>query len=181
MILTTLHDDVLEIRMDNPPLNVMSRGLRIALLQALVEAQDNDAVKAIVLTGTGKAFTAGADITEFGSPTMMPALPEVVDALEASGKPVVAAIQGLALGGGVEIALGCHYRVATPAAKFGLPEVNLGLLPGAGGTQRLPRLVGVEDALDMIVSGAPIGSAKTRSTRGVSGASTGISGSVDRP
>ncbi|GAB1407144.1 3-hydroxyacyl-CoA dehydrogenase NAD-binding domain-containing protein [Thermomonas brevis] len=160
MIATTLHDDVLEIRMDNPPLNVMSRGLRIALLQALAEAQDIDAVKAIVLTGTGKAFTAGADITEFGSPTMMPALPEVVDALEASGKPVVAAIQGLALGGGVEIALGCHYRLAAHEAKFGLPEVNLGLLPGAGGTQRLPRLVGAEEALDMIVSGAPIAAAK---------------------
>ena len=160
MIATTLHDDVLEIRLDNPPLNVMSRGLRIALLQALAEAQDNDAVKAIVLASTGKAFTAGADITEFGSPTMLPALPEVVDALEASGKPVVAAIQGLALGGGVEVALGCHYRLAVPGATFGLPEVNLGLLPGAGGTQRLPRLVGVEAALDMIVSGASISASK---------------------
>ena len=156
MIITPLHDDVLEIRLDNPPLNVMSRGLRSALLQALANAQGNDAVKAIVLSSTGKAFTAGADITEFGNPAMVPALPEVVDAVEASGKPVVAAIQGLALGGGVEIALGCHYRLAAPVAKFGLPEVSLGLLPGAGGTQRLPRLAGVEAALDMIVSGAPI-------------------------
>lgn len=155
MIVTTLHDDVLEIRLDNPPLNVMNRSLRIDLLQALADARDDDAVKAIVLAGTGKAFSAGADITEFGS-DMDPALPKLVDAVEDCTKPVVAAVQGLALGGGVEILLGCHYRLATRAAKFGLPEVTLGLLPGAGGTQRLPRLVGVEDALDIIVTGAPI-------------------------
>ena len=160
MIATTLHDDILEIRMDNPPLNVMSRALRTDLLKALGEAQTDIAVKAIVLASTGKTFTAGADITEFGKPAMEPTLPEVVCAIEASRKPVIAAIQGLALGGGVEIALGCHYRLATPQAKFGLPEVSLGLLPGAGGTQRLPRLIGVEAALDMIVSGAPIPAAK---------------------
>ena len=160
MIATTLHDDVLEIRMENPPLNVMSRGLRIDLLKAIGDAQSDPAVKAIVLTSTGKAFTAGADITEFGKSGMDPNLPELVDAIEASAKPVVAAIQGLALGGGVEIALGCHYRIATPQARFGLPEVNLGLLPGAGGTQRLPRVAGAEAALEMIVSGSPISATK---------------------
>ena len=160
MIATTLHDDVLEIRMENPPLNVMSRGLRIDLLKAIGDAQSDPAVKAIVLASTGKAFTAGADITEFGKPGMDPNLPELVDAIEASAKPVVAAIQGLALGGGVEIALGCHYRIATPQARFGLPEVNLGLLPGAGGTQRLPRVAGAEAALEMIVSGSPISATK---------------------
>lgn len=156
MITTTLHDDVLEIRMDHPPLNVMSRDLRIKLLQALADAQADDAVKAIVLASAGRTFSAGADITEFDDPDITPTLPEVVNALEASSKPVVVALQGLALGGGVEIALGCHYRLAAPQAKLGLPEVTLGLLPGAGGTQRLPRLVGVEAALDMIVSGAAI-------------------------
>ncbi len=160
MITTTLHDDVLEIRMDNPPLNVMSRDLRIKLLRTLADAQADDAVKAIVLASAGRAFSAGADITEFDDPDMAPALPEVVDAIEASSKPVVVAVHGLALGGGVEIALACHYRLAVPQAKFGLPEVTLGLLPGAGGTQRLPRLVGVEASLDMIVTGAAIPAAK---------------------
>ena len=159
MIVTTLHDDVLEIRLDNPPLNVMGRSLRIDLLRALAAAGDDDAVKAIVLASTGKAFSAGADITEFGT-AMDPALPELVDAVEACTKPVVAAVQGLALGGGVEILLGCHYRLAVPQARFGLPEVTLGLLPGAGGTQRLPRLVGVEAALDIIVTGEPISAAR---------------------
>lgn len=156
MITTTLHDDVLEIQLDNPPLNVMSRDLRIRLLHKLAEAQLDDAVKAIVLASTGRAFSAGADITEFDDLDATPALPEVVDAIEASTKPVVAAIQGLALGGGVEVALGCHYRLAAPHAKLGLPEVTLGLLPGAGGTQRLPRLVGVQAALEMIVTGEAI-------------------------
>ena len=156
MIATTRHDGILEIRMDNPPLNVMSRGLRSDLLRAIIDAQADTSVKAIVLASNGKTFTAGADITEFGCTSMEPELPELVDAIEASGKPVIAAIQGLALGGGVEIALGCHYRLATPQAGFGLPEVKLGLLPGAGGTQRLPRLIGVAAALDMIVSGERI-------------------------
>ena len=109
MIATTLHDDVLEIRMDNPPLNVMSRDLRIKLLRTLADAQADDAVKAIVLTSAGRAFSAGADITEFDDPDMTPALPEVVDAIEASTKPVVVALHGLALGGAVEVALSCHY------------------------------------------------------------------------
>ena len=159
MIVTTLHDDVLELRLDNPPLNVLSRPLRAELLDALAKAQADDSVKGIVLSSTGKAFTAGADITEFGD-LLEPSLPALIDAIEASTKPVVAAIQGLALGGGVEVALGCHYRLGVPQARLGLPEVTLGLLPGAGGTQRLPRLVGVPAALDIIVSGAPIPAAK---------------------
>ncbi len=156
MIETHLHDDILEIVMNNPPVNALDVRVRDGLEKAIRGAQSDDAVKAIVIRGGGKLFSAGADITEFGKPPSNPSLPEVIDAIEASTKPVIAAIHGTALGGGLEIALGCHYRIATPGAKLGLPEVALGLLPGAGGTQRLPRLIGVEAALDMIVSGNPI-------------------------
>src|SRR3546814_6368970 len=114
----------------------------------------------MVVRGAGRRCSGCAEITEFGKLSADPVLPEVVDAMEASAKPVVAAIHGMALGGGLEVALGCHYRISTPKAKLGLPEVTLGLLPGAGGTQRLPRLVGVETALDMIASGSPISAAK---------------------
>ena len=117
------------------------------------QAGANAAVKAVVLICEGRTFIAGADITEFGKPPQSPWLPEVVDAIENSTKPAIAAIHGTALGGGLEVALGCHYRVAVPSAKCGLPEVHLGLLPGAGGTQRLPRVVGPEQALDMVTSG----------------------------
>jgi 3-hydroxyacyl-CoA dehydrogenase len=130
--------------------------VRDGLEKTIRGAQSDEHVKAIVIRGGGKIFSAGADITEFGKPPSKPSLPEVIDAIEASTKPVIAAIHGTALGGGLEIALGCHFRIATPGAKLGLPEVALGLLPGAGGTQRLPRLIGVEAALDMIVSGNPI-------------------------
>src|SRR5476651_773671 len=121
-------------------------------------------VKAIVLTCAGRTFIAGADITEFGKPPVAPSLAEVEAAIEAAPKPVVAAIHGTALGGGFETALACHYRVAVPSAKVGLPEVKLGLLPGAGGTQRLPRLVGVESALNMIVSGTTVAAEALRGT-----------------
>ncbi|WP_313806559.1 3-hydroxyacyl-CoA dehydrogenase NAD-binding domain-containing protein [Sphingobium sp.] len=164
MIETKQHRDVLEIVMANPPVNALGEHLRKGLHQAISTAQRDDGVKAIVIRGSGKLFSGGADITEFGKAFASPSLPELVDAIEASNKPVVAAIHGLALGGGLEIALGCHYRIATRSAKLGLPEVSLGLLPGAGGTQRLPRLVGVEAALDMIVSGAPISAAKAAET-----------------
>jgi 3-hydroxyacyl-CoA dehydrogenase len=160
MIETTLHDGILEIVMANPPVNALGAGVRQGLAKALAEAQDDPAVKAIVIRGGGKMFSGGADITEFGKPPVDPWLPQLVDAIEASAKPVVAAIHGMALGGGLEVALGCHYRIASPKAKLGLPEVSLGLLPGAGGTQRLPRLVGVEAALGMIVSGAPVPASK---------------------
>jgi 3-hydroxyacyl-CoA dehydrogenase len=160
MIETKLHDDILEIVVANPPVNALGGAVRKGILDALVSAQVDDAVRAIVIRGGGKMFSGGADITEFGKPPVDPWLPQLVDAIEASAKPVVAAIHGMALGGGLEVALGCHYRIATAKAKLGLPEVSLGILPGAGGTQRLPRLIGVEAALGMIVSGAPIPAAK---------------------
>ncbi len=156
MIETHLHDDVLEIVMNNPPVNALGRGLREAVDNALRGALADDRVKAIVIRGASKLFSGGADITEFGEPHAAPQLPELIDLIESSPKPVVAAIHGAALGGGLEVAMGCHYRLATPGAKLGLPEVTLGILPGAGGTQRLPRLIGVGAALSMIVSGTPI-------------------------
>lgn len=160
MIETKLHDDVLEIVMTNPPVNALGAQVRQGLAKALADAQGDPAIKAIVIRGAGKMFSGGADITEFGKPPVDPWLPQVVDAIEASAKPVVAAIHGMALGGGLEVALGAHYRIASPKARLGLPEVSLGILPGAGGTQRLPRLVGVETALGMIVSGTPIAASK---------------------
>ena len=160
MIETHLHGDILEIVLNNPPVNALGAGIRQGLAGAITAAQTDAAVKAIVIRGGGKLFSGGADITEFGKPWVEPGLPEVVDIIEASAKPVVAAIHGMALGGGCEVALACHYRIATPKTKLGLPEVTLGLLPGAGGTQRLPRLIGVAATLEMIVLGAPIDAAK---------------------
>ncbi|MCA1494734.1 enoyl-CoA hydratase/isomerase family protein [Ensifer sp. NBAIM29] len=154
------HHEVLEIVMNNPPVNALGVGLRKAILDGLRDALADDRVVAIVIRGGGKLFSGGADITEFGKSHAVPYLGELINAIEASHKPVVAAIHGMALGGGLEVALGCHYRVATKSAKLGLPEVTLGLLPGAGGTQRLPRLVGLPQALEMIVSGAPVPGAK---------------------
>ncbi len=156
-VVTTHKDgDVLVVVSDSPPVNALGAAVRQGLAEAMHTAASDDGVKAVVIVGHGKTFFAGADITEFGKPPVEPGLPEVVDLIEASTKPVVAAIHGTALGGGLEVALGCHYRVAVPSAKVGLPEVKLGLLPGAGGTQRLPRVIGVEAALPMIVSGDPI-------------------------
>ena len=154
------HGDVAVVHMDNPPVNALGHGLRAGLMDALAGLSGESGLRAIVLAGTARAFSGGADITEFGRPTQEPNLRVVISAVEDMPVPVVAAIQGVALGGGLELALGCHARVAWPGAKLGLPEVKLGLLPGAGGTQRLPRLVGVEKALSMIVTGAPIGAAE---------------------
>jgi 3-hydroxyacyl-CoA dehydrogenase len=148
------------IKIDSPPVNALSQKVRVGIMQALQSAIDDPATQAIVLKCAGRTFIAGADIREFGKPPVAPYLPEVVAALEACPKPVVAAIHGTALGGGFEIALGCHYRVASSDARVGLPEVKLGLLPGAGGTQRLPRLIGVEAALPFMVSGDPVASDK---------------------
>ena len=148
------------IAMDNPPVNALSHALRSGLVAAIEKARDSDAVKAVMLIGTARAFSAGADISEFGTPRQLPSLIDVVALLDAMVKPVIAAISGLALGGGFELALGCHYRVAAPGSRVGLPEVKLGLLPGAGGTQRLPRLVGAEAAAQIIVSGDPVPAAK---------------------
>lgn len=156
MIEAHSHDGVYEIILSNPPVNALAAPLRQELAAALDEAEADARVSAIVIRGSGKLFSAGADITELDSPLVEPQLPDLVNRIEASAKPVVAAIHGAALGGGLEIALACHYRIATETSKFGLPEVLIGILPGAGGTQRLPRLVGVPAALDMIVSGTPI-------------------------
>ncbi|MEO0422010.1 MAG: 3-hydroxyacyl-CoA dehydrogenase NAD-binding domain-containing protein [Pseudomonadota bacterium] len=144
------------IRVANPPVNAISHAVRLGLVAAVEEAAKHGHAKMLVLACDGRTFMAGADIREFGKPWEPPGLPEVVDALEASTLPIVAAIHGNALGGGLEIALGCHYRVAAAGARLGFPEVNLGLIPGAQGTQRAPRLMGVSEALTMIVTGKPI-------------------------
>ncbi|MAT84446.1 MAG: 3-hydroxyacyl-CoA dehydrogenase [Gammaproteobacteria bacterium] len=150
-------DDVALLTVDNPPVNPLSSGVRQGLHDGVSQALADDAVKAIVLTGAGRAFIAGADISEFGAAaTQGPGLHEVLTMMENSTKPIVAAINGTAFGGGLEVALCCDYRVAAPKAPVGLPEVKLGLLPGAGGTQRLPRLIGAEKALQFILSGDPI-------------------------
>lgn len=155
-----LDGDVAVITIDNPPVNALSFHVREPLMQALVGLRDDASVAAIVIACAGRTFVAGADITEFGKPMQQPDLRAIVETLETIAKPTVAAIHGTALGGGLELALGCHFRVADAGAKLGLPEVKLGLLPGGGGTVRLPRLVGAMKALKMIVSGAPIGAAE---------------------
>ncbi|MGJ4901486.1 3-hydroxyacyl-CoA dehydrogenase NAD-binding domain-containing protein [Bradyrhizobium sp. HKCCYLRH2060] len=154
------HDIIGIVTIDSPPVNALSAAVRGGILDNVKAAIDDPAIKAIVLTCGGRTFIAGADITEFGKPPKPPALNDVLSTIENSPKPVIAAIHGTALGGGLEVALACHYRVATKEAKLGLPEVKLGLLPGAGGTQRLPRAVGPELAVKMIVAGDPIGAAE---------------------
>jgi 3-hydroxyacyl-CoA dehydrogenase len=146
------------ITLNNPPVNGLGLATRLALTDALARAHADAAVKAIVITGAGKAFSGGADIKEFGSPKAIqePNLLSVILALEAATKPVIAAVHSVCMGGGLELALGCHYRIAAPGCNVALPEVKLGLVPGAGGTQRLPRALGVEPALNMIVSGEPV-------------------------
>ncbi|MEO7366241.1 MAG: 3-hydroxyacyl-CoA dehydrogenase NAD-binding domain-containing protein [Sphingomicrobium sp.] len=158
-ISTKRHGDVLIITSNNPPVNALGAAVRQGLVAAIEEAEADDAVKAVVIACEGQTFFAGADVSEFGTPKAFeqPMLPQVVDRIENCAKPVVAAIHGTALGGGLEVALGCHYRVAVHAAKLGVPEVKLGLLPGAGGTQRLPRVAGVGHALEMCATGTPIG------------------------
>ncbi|MDG2421012.1 MAG: 3-hydroxyacyl-CoA dehydrogenase NAD-binding domain-containing protein [Gammaproteobacteria bacterium] len=150
-----LQDEIGVISVNNPPVNALAQIVREGILRSLELAQEDDS-KAIVLCCEGRTFIAGADITEFGKPPREPGLPKVLSAIENSSKPVVAAIHGTALGGGFEVALACHYRCAIKSAKVGLPEVKLGLLPGAGGTQRVPRIAGVKAALDMITSGNPV-------------------------
>src|SRR5215469_12616569 len=147
---------------DNPPVNALKHEVRAGLAEALSQARSDSEVKALVVGCAGRTFFAGADITEFGKPPQPPGLHDVIAAIEAMPKPVVAALHGTALGGGFELALACHFRVAVPGARVGLPEIKLGLLPGAGGTQRLPRLVGPEKALKAIVTGEPIGAAEAK-------------------
>jgi len=151
-----LEGDIGVIGVDYPPVNALGQGVREGLVNCLRQGLEDDQAKALVVIGEGRTFPAGADIREFGKPPAGPALPDVISEYESSDKLVIAAIHGTALGGGLEVALGCDYRVALESAKVGLPEVKLGLLPGAGGTQRLPRLVGANAALDMIVGGNPV-------------------------
>ncbi len=154
-----LEGDVGVIRLNNPPVNALSHVLRTGIQNAVTQAQD-DASLALVLICEGRTFIAGADISEFGKPPILPLLPELLVDIEASQKPIIAAIHGTALGGGLETALACHYRCALSSAHVGLPEVKLGLLPGAGGTQRAPRLTGVKAALDLMTTGTPIAAAQ---------------------
>ena len=157
-----VEDGIAIVTVNSPPVNALSAPVRDGIAAAMREASADPAVKAVVLICEGRTFIAGADISEFGKPPKGTPLLEMIDTLESNAKPVVAAIHGTALGGGLETALGAHYRVAVPSAKVGLPEVKLGIIPGAGGTQRLPRVVGAERALEMITSGTPIGAAKAK-------------------
>jgi 3-hydroxyacyl-CoA dehydrogenase len=155
-----MHGDILVVTIDNPPVNALGVDVRRGLAAAIDAAGTDAAVKAVLIVGSGKTFIGGADIREFGKPPMAPFLPDVCNSIEACSKPVIAVIHGAALGGGLEIALAAHYRLALPAAKLGLPEVALGLLPGAGGTQRTPRLIGAAAALDLMLSGRHVGAAE---------------------
>jgi 3-hydroxyacyl-CoA dehydrogenase len=155
-ITTEVRDGVLIVTSNNPPVNALGAAVRQGLAAAIDQLESDPEIKAAVIRCEGRTFFAGADITEFGKPPVEPMLPAVIDRIEASNKPVVAAIHGTALGGGLEVTLGCHYRVAVPSAKLGVPEVKLGLLPGAGGTQRLPRVAGIEAAAEMCATGTPI-------------------------
>ena len=161
-----VQDNVAVITLNNPPVNGLGLATRSAAVEGLQRAAADDAVTAIVITGAGKAFSGGADIREFNSPKALtePTLFTLIRTVESSPKPVVAAIHSVCMGGGLELALGAHYRVALPGAQIALPEVKLGLLPGAGGTQRLPRVLGLEAALEMIVSGTPVASEKLAGT-----------------
>ncbi|HXM31507.1 MAG TPA: enoyl-CoA hydratase-related protein, partial [Xanthobacteraceae bacterium] len=144
------------IVVDNPPVNALKHEVRAGMLENFTKAAADKSVEAIVLTGAGRTFMAGADITEFGKPMKPPGLSEVIAAIETIQKPTIAAVHGTPLGGGLEVTLACNFRVAAPGTRLGLPEIKLGIIPGAGGTQLLPRLVGVEKGLAMILSGDPI-------------------------
>ena len=156
--------NVTVLTVDNPPVNALSHAMRSELFETLQAAEADANAQAIVLVCAGRTFIAGADISEFGKPLGEPTLQAIIDVIESGQKPVIAAIHGTALGGGLEVALACHYRVGVAAARFGLPEVTLGLIPGAGGTQRLPRVVGVDKALQMITSGSMIRAAEALQT-----------------
>jgi len=168
--MSTAHYDtngnVAIIRLDNPPVNGLSHGLRQGIIDGIKKAEQDSSIEAIIITGTDRAFSGGADITEFGTPKVMqkPILTTTIHYVETAKKPVIAAISGNCMGGGLELALGCNYRMSKPDATLALPEVKLGILPGAGGTQRLPRVIGVEQALNMIVSGAVIPAKKFEGT-----------------
>src|SRR5215469_8936268 len=155
-----LEGDVGVITLNSPPVNALSAGVRDGLANGMAAALADAGAKSVVLVCEGRTFIAGADITEFGGAQKGASLYDVQNAIENASKPVIAAIHGTALGGGLEVALTCHYRVAVPSARCGLPEVNLGLLPGAGGTQRLPRIVGPEKAMEMMTAGTHVPAAE---------------------
>ncbi len=159
-ISATLTDEVLVVTIDNAPVNALSADVRTGLMAVFEHAEKDGNVAAVVLTGAGNSFIGGADIKEFGKPPVEPLLPDVIARIEIFAKPVIAAINGAALGGGLEVALACHRRLAASAAKLGLPEVKLGIVPGAGGTQRLPRLTGIAAAIDMIANGRIVSTAE---------------------
>jgi 3-hydroxyacyl-CoA dehydrogenase len=152
-----IEGEIALVTINSPPVNALSQPVREGLKRGVEAAEANGAVKAIIIICDGRTFIAGADISEFGKPPTRPYLPEALDAMENATKPVIAALHGTALGGGFEVALTAHYRIAVPSAKCGLPEIKLGIIPGAGGTQRLPRLIGAEKALEVILSGVPFG------------------------
>ncbi|MEL6451130.1 MAG: 3-hydroxyacyl-CoA dehydrogenase NAD-binding domain-containing protein [Pseudomonadota bacterium] len=158
------HGDIAVLTVQNPPVNALSQAVRQGLWDRMdqAEAEAETGLRAVLIVGEGRAFFAGADIKEFGKPPLDPHLPDLINRIEASPLIVVASMHGVSLGGGLEVALGCHYRIAVPSARVGLPEVHLGLIPGAGGTQRLPRLAGVEPALEVMTTGRPIGADKAR-------------------
>src|SRR6185436_15043890 len=160
----SVRDGIAVITLNNPPVNGLGSVLRPGIMDGIKKAGADPAVKALVIIGSAKAFSGGADIREFNTPKMLvpPSLPEINDAQDGCPKPVIAAIGGFALGGGLELALGCHYRVALPRSLLGLPEVKLGLLPGSGGTQRLPRVVGALQAVQMMTTGNPVPAEKAR-------------------
>ncbi|MCH2078055.1 MAG: 3-hydroxyacyl-CoA dehydrogenase NAD-binding domain-containing protein [Rhodobacteraceae bacterium] len=162
VVKVSARDGVAVVEVCNPPVNALSQAVRQGLVDAMARVASDDGIQAAILIGAGRTFPAGADIREFDAPAQEPHLPDVCNAIENCPKPVVACLHGTALGGGYEIALAAHARLATPGTRVGLPEIGLGVMPGAGGTQRLPRLVAVEDALSMILSGAPVDAAKTR-------------------
>ena len=152
----TRHDDIAALRINNPPVNALSQAVRQGLSDGMDRAEADEGVKAVLIVGEGRAFIAGADIKEFGKPPMAPWLPDLCTRIEGSALLVVASMHGVSLGGGLEVALSAHYRIAQPSARVGLPEVHLGLIPGAGGTQRLPRLIGAEKSIDPITTGRHI-------------------------
>ncbi|NLR99771.1 3-hydroxyacyl-CoA dehydrogenase [Rhizobium sp. P38BS-XIX] len=170
-ISAALTEAILVVTIDNAPVNALSANVRAGLMAALDHAEKSEDVAGVVLTGAGNSFIGGADIKEFGKPPVEPLLPEVISRIEALGKPVAAAINGAALGGGLEVALACHRRLAAPTAKLGLPEVKLGIVPGAGGTQRLPRLIGTAAAIDLIANGRIISATEAKTLGIVDGVS----------
>ncbi|HYN13380.1 MAG TPA: enoyl-CoA hydratase-related protein, partial [Burkholderiales bacterium] len=157
-----VRDGIAVITMNNPPVNGLGNALRAGLMEALKRAEADPAAKAAVIIGSPRAFSGGADIREFGKPREKPDLPDINDQQDSMRKPLVAAIGGFALGGGLELALGCHYRVAAPRSQLGLPEVKLGILPGSGGTQRLPRIIPMAEAVRMMTTGTPIPAEKAK-------------------